>query len=365
MKVLLWPSDEGGCGQYRMLLPSADLRAGGMDITVDPRCEEVLVHWSRPWKDQPRDAEVTAVKPMDYDVLVIQRPLSKHHVDMIPFIQANGTAVVVELDDDFWSIHKNNASYDGMDPKQSPWFNHAHLARACRLADWVTVSTPALRKVVPSSRVSVIRNCVPESYLTEERHPEANWEIFENRPRLGWSGSPQTHPTDLQVMGTSIVDVTRATGSVFFSIGSMHTPSILGFDGGEAAYVQWVEFDRYASVVTGLDVGLVPLTMSRFNQGKSWLKGLEYAALGVPFVASPTDEYRLLHDMGAGDLASSSYKWWARTKRLLQNEEYRADRRGRGREVAGSWTYPSRSHEWAEAWERGVAHHAASPVPVP
>ena len=363
MRVLTWPTDDGGCGSYRLLLPSAVLRSNsGIEIVEDPECKAIQVEWSRPWGQDPTGVDVIGVQPIDFDVWVIQRPLDRHIVDMIPFVQANGTAVVIELDDDFWSIHHDNVAYKTCHPKYSPQRNFEHLARACRLADRVTVSTPPLSRLVPSMRVSVLRNCIPESYLTTKRHADANWDIFGERLRVGWSGSPLTHPDDLQVMGDSPRRAIRELGDVFFSIGSKVTPTIMGFDQGEAACVGWVEFDKYASVVCGLNVGLVPLRMTRFNESKSWLKGLEYAALGVPFVTSPTGEYRTLHAKGAGDLASSSYKWYTRLHRLLVNSEYREERREKGREAASLLTYELHAHEWAEAWEVALFDYKHRPL---
>ena len=72
-----------------------------------------------------------------------------------------------------------------------------------------------------------------------------------------------------------------------------------------------------------LSVGLVPLIDSPFNRAKSWLKGIEYAALGVPFVASPLPEYRKLADLGAGVLADSPQEWYEAIDMLLTDADHR------------------------------------------
>jgi hypothetical protein len=46
-------------------------------------------------------------------------------------------------------------------------------------------------------------------------------------------------------------------------------------------------------MLNGIHVGLVPLTRGPFNEAKSYLKGLEYAAAGIPFIATPTEEYQV------------------------------------------------------------------------
>ena len=49
----------------------------------------------------------------------------------------------------------------------------------------------------------------------------------------------------------------------------------------------------------------------------SYLKGLEYAAAGIPFIASPTEEYRILHAAGIGRLASTPDEWRDHATELL------------------------------------------------
>lgn len=299
-------------------------------------------------------ANVVAVDPLPYDVVVLQRTMNGTHAQAIPFMQANGTAVVVELDDDFWSIDKKNIAHADAHPLTSPYRNYEHLTTACQAADLVTVSTPALARAVPSAHVKVLRNLIPEWYLSAEISPEANWELFTGRTVVGWTGSPLTHPGDLEVMGNGLVRAVRAEGAVFFAIGSPATSQHVGFAHGESAYCPWVELEKYPSAIAGLDVGLVPLKISPFNEAKSYIKGLEYAALGVPFVASSTAEYRRLVRAGAGVLAPNQHDWSRQLTRLLRDVSYRQELAEAGREVAKNLTYERHAWRWLEAYEIAV-----------
>ena len=50
--------------------------------------------------------------------------------------------------------------------------------------------------------------------------------------------------------------------------------------------------------------------LTPFNEAKSWIKGLEYTAAGIPFVASPSVEYkRLKKKYGVGRLAKNQGEW--------------------------------------------------------
>ena len=63
------------------------------------------------------------------------------------------------------------------------------------------------------------------------------------------------------------------------------------------------------SLFERIDIGIVPLNNIGFNHAKSYLKGLEYAAAGIPFVSSHTPEYQFLADAGIGRVANSAEEW--------------------------------------------------------
>lgn len=352
MRVLVVNADLGGCGFYRLIAPAHALQAqeSNIEVAIDEGGASIMCGWV--------DGHVTSVAPLNFDVVVFQRPLDRHLVEAIPFIQASGSAVVVEFDDDFWNIDRQNVAY--IHPHNASTRSPAHLARACSLADLVTVSTPTLAQETPAARgrVRVLPNYVPESYLTLERNPEDAWDFLEGRTIVGWTGNPATHPRDLETMGDAVVRAVRnSEDGVFFAIGSVATGRLLGFEPGESAFSPPIQLENYPSAVAGLDVGLVPLRLNAFNQSKSWLKGLEYAALGVPFVASPTQQYEHLFSLGAGSLAYHPHQWYQRITAMLASADLRAHVRGRGREAAALLTYEKQAYRWGAAWEQAIKNH--------
>ena len=82
----------------------------------------------------------------------------------------------------------------------------------------------------------------------------------------------------------------------------------------------------------------------------SWLKMSEYAAVGVPVVASPTPDNVKLNDLGVGLLASSPNQWAKRLSSLMGNPERRTDLAERGREAMSKLTYEAQCGRWLEAW---------------
>jgi len=101
---------------------------------------------------------------------------------------------------------------------------------------------------------------------------------------------------------------------------------LAGIDPGRVMCRHQVDVARYASSrpMRGMDIGLVPLVDRPYNAARSCLKGLEYAAAGVPFVASASPAYI---DLGEGLLAGQSLEeqspdaWRIALERLLDPTE--------------------------------------------
>lgn len=325
MKVRYSPADEGGCGHYRLIWPAQHLASLGHDVArATPNVEDGT------------------------DVIVIQRPLRRTwHEDVIPTLQAHGVAVVVEIDDDFHAIDPENQAWRSCNPRYSPDSNYQHLGRAAALADLVTVTTPALAARYGShGRVTVIPNYVPALYLDVK--PTRT-----GPKRLGWTGTPRTHPGDLEQARAGVrAALEPALGWEFRAIGSPDTLRVLGLPGDVTPWQPTMS--AYARAYAELSAAIVPLKPSQFNEGKSWLKGLEAAALGVPFVASSTGPYRSL---GAGLIADKPRDWARALTSILEDDAFRQEVTDIGRATAAGLTVEGNSWQWIEAWATARANY--------
>lgn len=360
MKVQVHPSDIGGCGHYRMIWPGHALADHGYEVEV--------IHPERP---KPFNLEMVdllfpdgtlrptirrLVDKPDADVIIIQRPLRRLMADVIPFLQEAGITVVVELDDDFSSLSQRNSAWEMANGKVDIERHWRHLVRACQLADRVTCTTPAIaERFAPHGRVTVIPNYVPEEYLSIARTYEPR-----ERPWLGWSGVLHTHPHDLLEARPAINSLVRRGVADFAVVGPGDgVPEQLGIPTVIAS--GWQPLPEYPAQMQKVDVGVVPLELSRFNEAKSWLKGLEFAALGVPFLASPTGPYRQLAALGIGTLCDSPKHWQAHAKRLLSSSSHRLTEGAlhRSRVRSNGLTVEERAGEWWAAWLLAANHRAA------
>jgi glycosyltransferase involved in cell wall biosynthesis len=351
VRLAVWPADDGGCGYYRMAWPARALIDQGVDIDL-----------RMPGDGSGLDGvfdEVDGVERLvglhsqpDFDVLVLQRPLDVVRADVVGVLQQAGVRVVVEIDDCFETIHPRNTSWRSTHPRTSPHRNRDHLARACRQADLVVCTTAMLaHRYGRHGRVAVVPNYVPARYL--------DIDAGEHRS-VGWTGSLATHPTDLQVTRGAVARAVRDAGVPFRVVGTgAGVRTALGLD-HEPQTTGWVSLDEYPERMAETGVGIVPLDDIAFNHAKSALKMMEYAALGVPAVASPTADNVRMHAAGIGLMAAKPKHWYSHLRKLLASAEARADLAGRGREVMAGFTIENNAHRWLDAWASVLDKEAAA-----
>jgi hypothetical protein len=190
-------------------------------------------------------------------------------------------------------------------------------------------------------------NLVPKSYLEIEPG--------ECKKAIGWTGLLAAHPGDLEVTGG---EVGRAlVGRPDWDMGVLGEPkksaglvsTALGLL-SEPVLDPFVDIRDYPYRMAEYGIGIVPLADTPFNAAKSALKMAQFAALGVPVVASPSPDNSRLNALGVGVLAADPHKWRRHLNRLVDSADARADLAGRGREVMATQTYERHADRWWRAW---------------
>ncbi len=343
MKVLGLAADSGGCGFYRLRAPAAEAVKLGVDVEISDGLDVTA------YTDSEGMVEVREIKT-DVDLIVVQRPLDNSMTAVIKQAKRQGIATMVEIDDDFSTVHTRNVAHSAMIGKTA---GNQWVETAASIADHVSISTPQLAKYARHGRYSVLRNCVPTSIFdTPKQKSDQIW------PRVGWTGTVQTHPTDLQETKGRVAEVLKTNGLPFNVVGDgSRIATNLSLDRDTEVYATgWVDLDMYYQYVYSfIDIGIVPLELSPFNQAKSALKGLEYAALGIPFVASPTREYERLEAYGIGKVAKNPGEWKKHLQRMIDRpaETERIAKESRDR-IEAEHTYSVNAPQWIEAWEKAI-----------
>lgn len=342
MKIYVYPADETGCGSYRMIWPAEALRKQGHDVVI-VRPKERTAHFQGVL-DSTGTKIIDVNLPHDADVVVLQRITHKHLIDAIKVIRSKGIGVVVDIDDDLATIDPRNPAFTMLHSRfgQDPDHNWANTQRACEAASLVVVSSQALLpRYASHGRGVVIHNYVPERYLDI---PHDDGTI------IGWGGSTHSHPGDLDVVGTGVAALMDET--TYMQIGPVNgVQQALRLD-FEPAFTGPLNIHTdWPNGLAKLGIGIAPLADTRFNSAKSYLKPLEYSAVGVPWVASPRAEYRLLHEKyGIGVLAEKPKHWTRELRKLVRDDAFRQDMSKRCREAAAQLTIEGNAGKWWNAW---------------
>jgi len=100
------------------------------------------------------------------------------------------------------------------------------------------------------------------------------------------------------------------------------------------------------------DIGIVPLVETKFAVVKSHSKALEYAALGIPVIASDVAPYRnLVIDGVTGFLVRKEHEWLGRLRDLINDDTMREEMGVKARELASQWTIQKGWPEWERAYQ--------------
>lgn len=346
MKVVLYPADDQGCGAFRMTWPGRILAAAGHNVVVRPPKERDL----KLRMDGERVVEVLGLD--DVDVVVFQRLTHSWMAQAVRKLRERGIAVVVDVDDDLTTIHPRNPAYAAMHPskegkkidgeiRRHSWTN---LSMACRDATLVTTSTPALLEVYARhGRGHVIYNYLPDHYYGLPRA---------DNDAVGWPAALVSHPDDPSAVCGSVARYVADGGTFRVVSDPMGVGAAFGLQGAVQGLSDNVPLMDWPKAVAGIGIGIAPLSDTRFNRCKSWLKPLELSACGVPWVGSPRAEYERLNRMGAGVLADTSRRWYRELSRLSRSPELRAEMSEAGRSVAESLRMEQNAWRWLDAWSR-------------
>lgn len=116
-----------------------------------------------------------------------------------------------------------------------------------------------------------------------------------------------------------------------------------------------VPLERLTQRLADFDVGIVPLAGIPFNRGRSNVKAREYAAAGVPWLASPVGSYEHLGAEEGGELVADD-GWFDALERLV------GARRERGKRAKRAKAWAKRETIWnmADVWEQAFLDTVAA-----
>lgn len=316
--------DASGCGWYRITMPMRQLAAHGHDVNL------VL------------GEKVRASEAADWPLIVGQR-VDKH--DALPAWRRfrARSRLVYEIDDDVFNIERVNWQAYGIYSRGETLDAVAHAAETANL---VTVTTAPLAEVMRqyNDNVAVLPNHIP-GWVCEHQRPRRE------RPRVGWQGGA-SHGADIGLIAHAVRQfLNRFPGWDAHLIGTDYRPTIRHEN---TVFTPWITVHEQPEAYYGaidFDIGLAPLVDSTFSRSKSALKALEYAALGIPVVASDVEPYRefILHGV-TGFLVRYDHEWGKYLSELASDVGLREEMGAKAREAARSWVIEDGWKLWEQAY---------------
>jgi glycosyltransferase involved in cell wall biosynthesis len=288
----------------------------------------------------------------DADVFVLQMANTPNVPDIINQAHEAGKKIVVEVDDDLLHVPAYNPFND--DP--------AVFHQTVSMADHVTVSTPSLKRSYEklNPNITVLRNRLHWPMWSElpPVYERKEW----RRLRVGWMGILEYHKADLDVVKPWLGEWLAAHPDVeFVSAGGADVHEYLAIPEAQRVTTDRTDYHLELAYITSvMDIGLVPLAQNRFNEGKSYLKGLEYSACGIVPLATPTAQYKeLIKDGWDGWLCDMPFQWKNALNTLVEDREMVEAMGILAYKKAQTYTYESAIEEW-ETLYQGLADQAAA-----
>ena len=297
MKVVFFPGASGidAAGCYRAIFPMGYLAARGHQASMP----SMMLHdmAGNPVRPLPGPGVLNRVPggnlnvsflddfPKDADLYVFHGGTASWQLEWAEKLDGR---IVLDVDDDIHRVPSWN-------PGKSTPEGRRNVRRMAEMAALVTCATPALAEFYSrfNRNVVVLRNRLhwPMWGDLPPVWAHKSWRRF----RVGYMGNMAFHRADLELIAAPLRKWLLAHPEVeFVAAGDPRIHDVVGTPWEQRVSTSQVWFRNLdlPYVTSCFDVGLVPLVKCDFNECKSWLKGMEYAACGIPCLASPTGEYK-------------------------------------------------------------------------
>lgn len=287
-RFLNFVADYTGCGHWRMLWPEQILNSYRMCVM---QSSTMMV------TDPKHFSGVRTVR--------VQRQASPTQEKYLNYLKNNlGIRLVYDIDDVCFGEdipHYNPFRTAFTDPVIIDG-----IKRMMELCDEMTVTTPALKKYYQDNtnqkNITVIPNYPPRFWIGNMYNTKQRSKIYDKhakKPRILYAGSSShfdiknnnQHIDDLSHVNSYIIKTLNKYQWVF--VGGIPYQLKSYVNSGKIEYHKWNHLYDYPYEISKLEItaSIIPLQDNQFNRGKSDIKFLECAALGIPAVCQDIGVY--------------------------------------------------------------------------
>lgn len=343
----------GGCAYYRCMLPR---NATGVPSELGRPA------WAASAGFGVRVTKDTA--QFGYDAVVLKMLMHRWIPKQIEGAKKLGQRIIVDVDDHYDGLHEANHAYAVTDPSRNRIANRSYYRDIILMADVVTVTTPFLQdyyQQLGASDVRLIRNGINPTQFPKRKHTTA-------KPVIGWAGALRWRSNDAETAVPWLGEFLTEHGLMFHHAG--HMPDTVPFP--ELAKVPWenlmispMQPTYLYHTMLNFDIGLVLLSDIEFNHAKSAIKGLEYAASNIPFVAQATPEYKRLAEMGIGRVADTPDEWKHHLTELLDYKTRKREAAVARKLAISEHSVVARAPEWNALFDEQATRVDIPTIRVP
>lgn len=309
-KVFFWMADYSGCGWYRMTLPALALRDKGWDVRADV---------------------MMADEDLDSNVFIGQRVCQDGPTALVRGMKTSDMPLIYEVDDDLLDLHETNLAHKFYSQDNI----QANVKANIIAADHVTVTNAHLAENLSkyNRSISILPNYIDASLLSVKPFRKETKKLM-----VGWAGSA-THMIDADMASEALRSLSVPLKTIGWDLG--------GYLGMKSIHKPWrAQVTTYYKDLN-FDIGICPLADTSFNRSKSPIKALEYAAMGIPVVASNVGPYADFVTEDFGILVNNDTKSWTDAiQTLIHDETLRHEMSRNAKKVASKHTIQAHIHKW-------------------
>ncbi len=309
LNLLFIPRDNKGCGFYRMMVPANEIKKQDLaNVVVNFGWDWKLVEWAH--------------------IVIVQRMSDIEAYESFDQAHSLGKKIIFEIDDYVNAISPTNPSFDFWSPFGP---NYGRCLKIMQKADAVTVTTDRLKNeyALWNPHIEALGNYLDKHLWDVPAWTATHWDNYYKKKndgiiRIGWSGAA-SHYEDLQLVEDVLTKICQKYKNVHLCLIGYHgetkkgpnlfqdIPTVSSLcsnckNGGQLEKIPGIELLYYPSKLKecAFDIGIAPLIETGFNQCKSDIKVKEYAALGIPVIATRMKPYSLSVNEGyTGFLANT------------------------------------------------------------
>jgi glycosyltransferase involved in cell wall biosynthesis len=287
-----------------------------------------------------------------FDVYLVQQMFDPEEIELVGRLREQGVAVVWDTDDDISAIPRYSPAFANYSGKK--WIGGRRGLRQtfertvaiARASSLMTTPSPHLADLYRDHGVEHVE--VIENYVAPE-------DTGRPRPRhvgvvIGCTAAYE-HRDDLKQLG-----IAGALERILQKHPGVRVVMIgwdLGLRDSRYRNVASVPYSQLIATEREFDIGIAPLTPSRFGLARSNVKVKEYAAAGAMWLASPVGPFVGLGEAQGGLLVEDG-DWFEVLDELVENYRRRMQLIERARTWAREQSGEHAARIWEAAFKRAI-----------